>query len=50
MKTSKASKIIRRKELSAAISLVLAASPVAHVYAQDAEGDSQNEDMVMEEA
>jgi iron complex outermembrane receptor protein len=52
MKKSKASRIIRRTELSAAISLVLAASPVAYVYAQDAEGDSvgdQNEGMVMEE-
>ena len=52
MKARIPSKIIRRKELSAAISLVLAASPIAHVYAQDAEGDStndQNEEMVMEE-
>ena len=52
MKTSKTNKIIRRTELSVAISLVLAASPVAYVYAQDAEVDSvsdQNEGLVMEE-
>lgn len=50
MKASKSRKIIRRTELSAAISLVLAASPVA--YAQNTQGDDvsdQNEEMVMEE-
>ena len=50
MKARKPNKIIRRTELSAAISLVLAASPVA--YAQNTQGDDvneQSEENVMEE-
>jgi iron complex outermembrane receptor protein len=52
MKARKPRKVIRRKELSAAISLVLAASPIA--YAQDTFVETQNENekgeqMVMEE-
>ena len=51
MKTRKHRKIIRRTELSAAISLVLAASPVAYVHAQDVDGEAtdQSGEMVMEE-
>ena len=52
MKARKTRKIIRRKELSAAISLVLAASPVAYVQAQEVQGEGineQGEEMVMEE-
>ena len=51
MKAKIPSKIIRRTELSAAISLVLAASPVALVHAQgiDGENTDQNDEMVMEE-
>ena len=52
MKARKTRKVIRRKELSAAISLVLAASPVAYVHAQDVQGEGineQGEEMVMEE-
>ena len=50
MKLTKNRKFIRRKELTAAISLVLAATPMA--YAQDTDGENtadQNEEMVMEE-
>ncbi len=51
MNARKTRKVIRRRELSAAISLVLAASPVAYVHAQDAQGEDANEqgEMVMEE-
>lgn len=52
MNANKSRKVIRRKELSAAISLVLAASPVAYVQAQDAQNEgvnNQGEEMVMEE-
>ena len=52
MKARKTRKVIRRKELTAAISLVLAASPVAYVQAQDVQGEDvneQGEEMVMEE-
>jgi len=52
MKTRKHRKIIRRTELSAAISLVLAASPVAYVHAQGIDGETttdQDGEMVMEE-
>ena len=52
MKARKTRKVIRRRELSAAISLVLAASPVAYVHAQDTQGEDANEqgdEMVMEE-
>jgi len=52
MNASKNRKIIRRRELSAAISLVLAASPVAYVHAQDTQGEDvneQSEELVMEE-
>ncbi|MBT8076911.1 MAG: TonB-dependent receptor, partial [Gammaproteobacteria bacterium] len=52
MKAIRTGKIIRRKELTTAISLVLAASPVGYAFAQDADDVNVNEngdELVMEE-
>mgnify|MGYP001825671199 FL=1 len=52
MKAIRTGKIIRRKELTTAISLVLAASPVGYAFAQDADDVNLNEngeELVMEE-
>jgi len=52
MKASNPSKVIRRRKLSVAISLVLAASPMAYVQAQNTEGadaNESNDELVMEE-
>jgi iron complex outermembrane receptor protein len=52
MKANRTGKIIRRKELTTAISLVLAASPVGYAFAQDADDVNLNEngeELVMEE-
>ncbi|MGB5486896.1 MAG: TonB-dependent receptor plug domain-containing protein, partial [Lysobacterales bacterium] len=52
MKANNPRKVIRRRKLSAAISLVLAASPVAYLHAQGIDGETttdQDGEMVMEE-